>query len=210
MSSTITDSAIILSREPWREADKRASFFTLQHGKIDAIAVGAHKIRSKLAGHLEPIRAVEVMLAQGRNGYKVAQCVTQHNFISTPFDVDRVRLMGTMVRFVNRATEMGHRDHVLYGILFTGLGELQAANSIEALSIYGKHLYALVEHFGYAPVLDRCVVCGRTQELNHFSPHLGGVLCAEERTYEQVSTYRAGDSALHLYVTALLRWRGLL
>lgn len=207
---TFTDSAIILSREPWREADKRASFFTLQHGKIDGIAVGAHKIKSKLSGHLEPLRAVDVMLAEGRQGYKIAQCVTRHNFVDAPIDVERVRCMGALVRLVSRATEAEHRDEVLHGLLFTGLAELQAASVDDLARVYGKNLNILAQHFGYAPVLDRCVVCGRAEDLKWFSPHLGGTLCKNERALEKMIAFTPGGDTLYVYVAALLKWRALI
>jgi DNA repair protein RecO (recombination protein O) len=209
MSSTLTDRAIILSREAWREADKRVVFFTLQHGKIDGVAVGAHKIRSKLAGHLEPVRIVDVMLAEGRQGYKIAQCVTHHNFVAPGSDFERIKMMGGLVRLTQRATEARHADPELYQILLSGLTELERAEDPELPKVYGKYLFDLADHFGYSPMMAQCVVCGDEENLQRFSPHLGGVLCKKEVVLEKTMSFDAADISLHKYVSALLLWRGL-
>jgi DNA repair protein RecO (recombination protein O) len=209
MSATLTDYAIVLSREAWREADKRVVFFTQHHGKIDGIAIGAHKIRSKLAGHLEPLRIAQVMLAKGKQGYKVAQCVTQHNFIRTDAVLERTKMMGALVRLARRATENEHKDEDLYSLLSGGLGNLESAAAQELPRVYGNCLLDLAHHFGYAPMLGQCVVCGDEQNLLRFSPHLGGVICAKEVVLEKTMPYKADDALLHTYVGALLTWRGL-
>lgn len=205
---TITDSAIVLSREAWRESDKRVVFYTMQHGKIDAVAIGAHKIKSKLSGHLEPLRAVEIMLAYGKQTNKLAQCVTRHNFVSQPVEYERMRMMGTCVRLVENVTVVGHRDAALYELLFTALMHLQATEQITVA--FGEQLYKLAEHFGYAPQMKQCVVCGRADELDRFSPQLGGVVCRYERLQDRGMIYDTAPEKLYVFISALLRWRALI
>lgn len=209
-STTVTDAAIILSREAWRENDKRALFFTLQHGKIDAIAIGAHKIKSKLSGHLEPLRAVDVMLAEGKRGYKVAQCVTRHNFIDRGVQLPRAQALGALVRLVERATEPHHQDVHLYELLFTGLASLQAADESEIDIVFGKQLFALAKHFGYEPELRACVLCGSAKNIRRFAPQVGGVLCDSERLFEKTIPYDPDEKKMHIFVVNHLRWRSLL
>ena len=209
MSSTLTDAAIILSREAWREADKRVVFFTSKHGKIDGVAVGAHKIRSKLAGHLEPIRVVDVMMAQGKQGYKIAQCVTNHNFIKPGCDIERVKMMGGIVRLVLRATEAQHPDNELYQLLFKSLSDLEQASDADLSVVYGKYLCAFAEYFGYAPMFAQCVVCGEREDFQRFSAHLGGVLCKKEVVFEKTMQFENTEKSLYRYAGALLSWRGL-
>lgn len=206
MSSTITDSAIILSRVAWREADKRVVFFTRNHGKIDGVAVGAHKIKSKLAGHLEPLRAVDVMVAEGRQGYKIAQCMTYHNFVDVEPDISRVRYMGTLVRFVERVAEPKHADPALYELLFRGLARVQAADEAELESDFGQALMSLAAHFGYAPTYDRCMICRTEEHLSRFSPEHGGVICTAEKVFEKTFVF-TGVAAQHL--VEHLKWRAL-
>lgn len=205
---TITDSAIVLSREPWRESDKRVVFYTVQHGKIDAVAIGAHKIKSKLSGHLEPLRAVDIMFAYGKQTNKLAQCVTRHNFVSHPVGFERIHMMGACVRLVENATVKGHRDPVLYELLFTTLAQLQAAEN--CARVFGEQLAALAAHFGYAPQMAQCVVCSRIDELNRFSPQLGGVVCRHEQLQDRGMPYSPAPEHLAAYVKKHLQWRSLI
>ena len=206
MSATVTDSAIILSRVAWREADKRVIFFTRNHGKIDGVAVGAHKIKSKLAGHLEPLRAVDVMVAEGRQGYKIAQCMTYHNFVDVEPDISRVRCMGTLVRFVQRVTEDAHPDPELYELLFRGLALVQASELAELGRNFGESLMALAAHFGYAPTFDHCMLCRTEENLSRFSPEHGGMICSAEKVFEKTFVYK-GFSSDH--IVEHLKWRAL-
>lgn len=48
------------------EANRLYSIFTLNRGKIEAVADGSAKIKSKLAGDLEPFNFCRLMIAQGR------------------------------------------------------------------------------------------------------------------------------------------------
>ncbi len=205
---TITDSAIILSRESWREADKRACFFTLHHGKLEAIAVGAHKIKSKLAGHLEPLRAVEVMFAEGARGFKIAQCVTRHNFFdAASANFFRARALGTLARFVNRVMEFHHCDAIMYEFLFRALAEIQSVPVDAIDQAVGQQLYKLAEHCGYAPEFNQCVVCGKRERLTRFCAALGGVICADERVNDRVAHFDGAKSYEHVYT--FLKWRHL-
>lgn len=206
MSATVTDSAIILSRVPWREADKRVVFFTRNHGKIDGVAVGAHKIKSKLAGHLEPLRAVDVMVAEGRQGYKIAQCMTYHNFVDVEPDISRVRCMGILVRFVKHVTEFGHSDPELYDMLFRGLALMQATEISELEGNFGQSLMNLAVHFGYAPTFDHCMLCRSEENLSRFSPEHGGMICAAEKVFEKTFIFNGFSPQI---VVEHLKWRGL-
>ncbi len=209
---TITDRAIILSRQPWREHDKRVVFLTRNHGKLDAIAIGAHKIRSKLAGHLEPLRSVDVMFAIGRRAiFKVAQAVTVDSYVAQPLQPRRVMMQGTVCRLVDRATVDAHSDLELFEIAAAALAEINFVDERALDAVFGKQLFLLAEHFGYAPQCNVCVVCGgASEQFKKFSPALGGVVCATCPAPGGVLVYSSAPEELHIFVSALLRWRNLL
>ena len=66
MREFITD-AVVLHKEPLRDADARYFFFTKRHGKVAGKATSTRKITSKLAGHLEPGTLTAVRFIE-RNG----------------------------------------------------------------------------------------------------------------------------------------------
>ncbi|OGH60855.1 MAG: DNA repair protein RecO [Candidatus Magasanikbacteria bacterium RIFCSPHIGHO2_01_FULL_50_8] len=204
---TITDDAIILSRESWRESDKRVCFYTRSHGKVHAVAVGAHKIRSKLSGHLEPLREVKVMFASGRRSFKIAQAVTNRSFLTTAIAIEQVRRMGTIVRFVERATEERERDTELFTLLQRSLASLSAAGGLRDVQIAsGVALHTLAARLGIAPRLSQCVVCSRADELRFFSAEHGGMVCRTCRVEGSVLPIDRAPEALERYLIAHLQW----
>ena len=59
--------AIVLRYRRLGEADRIVSLLTPHRGKLDVVARGVLRSRSKLAGHLEPGTRLEVALAAGRS-----------------------------------------------------------------------------------------------------------------------------------------------
>ena len=57
--------AVVLRHRRLGEADRIVTLLTPFRGKVDAVAKGALRPRSKIGGHLEPMTQVEVLLAHG-------------------------------------------------------------------------------------------------------------------------------------------------
>src|SRR3989344_6273773 len=64
--------AFVLGRAERREADWLVILYTEEFGLVRAVAPGIRKSGAKLRGHLEPLTKTEVMIVQGRNGYRLA------------------------------------------------------------------------------------------------------------------------------------------
>ena len=65
MSSFKTE-AIVLHKRPLWEADRLYVLYTPGFGKVEAQVKSAVKTSSKLAGSLEPVSLVEVMVVRGK------------------------------------------------------------------------------------------------------------------------------------------------
>jgi DNA repair protein RecO (recombination protein O) len=63
--------AIILSKKNWREDDLLFSFFTKEFGRLDIVAIGARKLKSKLVGHLSSLGMIEINFVRGRSNNKL-------------------------------------------------------------------------------------------------------------------------------------------
>ena len=59
--------AVVLRHTDWGEADRLLWLYTLEMGKLRAVARGVRKLRSRKAGHLEPFTRVQLLLARGRD-----------------------------------------------------------------------------------------------------------------------------------------------
>lgn len=70
--STYKTEGFVLKKQAIGEVDRLYSIFTLDHGKIEAVADGSAKITSKLAGDLEPFNICQLMIAKGKYFERVA------------------------------------------------------------------------------------------------------------------------------------------
>jgi DNA repair protein RecO (recombination protein O) len=68
--------AVVLRHSEWGEADRMLTLFTLELGKVRALAKGARKARSRKAGHIEPFTRCSLQLARGRDILLVTQADT--------------------------------------------------------------------------------------------------------------------------------------
>lgn len=215
MNLTFNDHALVLRRERWREHDKRVTLYTFEHGKIDAVAVGASKILSKLGSHLEPMREVSVMIASGTRdgGAKIAQAVTDHAFASFADDThfgQRIAAMGLVAHVVDFFTERGVPDAQQYALAREGWRSLSVQTSADGLSHeLGVILYALLGHVGCAPQFERCVMCGRHGDgvmYEKFSSSQGGVVCDTCVVPADAMPYTITTPRL-TFIKEFLRWR---
>lgn len=212
---TIVDDAIILSRERWREADKRVCFFTRTHGKVTATAVGAAKIRSKLSGHLEPLRRVRVMFAVGARGWKVAQAATEESFVSSDasaFAGDGVARLGRLARLVEHTAHERNADAPVFDALLVAFRRVSTApTESERAAASAQSLRELATHFGYAPVLDQCASCGEhTLPRDRFSVEHGGVICRVCQSSQPLFIFDENPLHQEAALMAHARWHHLL
>jgi len=191
--------AIILKRSDLGEADRIITLFTPYKGKFHAVAKGARRPVSKLAGHLDLLNRSQLQLALGRNLDIVTQAEVRENFLRLRSELWHMTCGFYLAELVDRFVEerVPHAD--IYGLLLQTLRYLEADagalleqrprhnETAELLSngrtslllrYFELHLLTAV---GYAPSLQNCVSCA--SELlpreNGFRASLGGVLCPQ-------------------------------
>src|SRR5258708_39802035 len=82
--------AIVLRQRKLGEADQIGTLFTAHGGKVDAVAKGVRRTKSRLAGHLEPLTHGAYLLAQGRELDIVTQAETNDGSPGLRGDLDRL------------------------------------------------------------------------------------------------------------------------
>ena len=70
---------LVLSKRETGESDAIYSFYTKELGRVNALAKGAKKITSKLAGHLEPLSLSKVRIVEKKNLH-IADALLLNNF----------------------------------------------------------------------------------------------------------------------------------
>ena len=174
--------AVVIRHRRFGDSDRIVTLLTPARGKIDAIAKGALRPRSRLAGHLEPLTHAEVLLAHGRNLDIITQAQTIEGFAAIRDDLDRLSLALYLLELADRFTVEHAEADAVYRLLLVALlrlargdGEQLVARSFE-LTLLGAT--------GFRPEWRDCAACAEevAPDALAWSPLAGGVICAACRT----------------------------
>jgi DNA repair protein RecO (recombination protein O) len=176
--TTYRDSAVVLRKLDYGEADRIFTLLTRDHGKVGAIAKGVRRVNSKLAAALELYAQVDVLLAHGRNLDVVAEA---HRTADTPrmdADLERTSRAALVAELAERICE---DRHPLDGLFELTAGALDGvALDPEPRRAAAWFLARALDLMGYAPQLSNCVRCDRplTPDPAPFDAASGGFLCS--------------------------------
>ena len=168
--------AVIIKKIKLGEADRILTLYTPHLGKIQAVAKGVRRPRSKMAGHLELLTYSLVSLARGRNLDTITGGQTVEGFLPLKSDLELTSCALYAVELVEQFTAEQIENYPLFELLLETLRRLSQENDRElALRFFELHLLDLV---GYRPQLRQCVGCHQPLKpvTNYFSPLGGGAL----------------------------------
>ena len=175
--------AVVLRSFRLGEADRVLHLYTLERGRIGAVAKGVRKTKSRFGGRLEPLSHVELVLHQGGGELQTvtgAELVRSHHEArENPYRLG-VGLVGAeaMLRLFpeQEANERAFRALARFLDLLDGLAaadRMPAAQDPLVLSFQLKLLWLS----GYLPHLTSCAECGAETGLSGYSPKAGGAVC---------------------------------
>lgn len=192
---TYQTEAIIIKKIKLGEADRILTLYTPYLGKIQGVAKGVRRPRSKLAGHLELITHSQVSLARGRNLDTITGSQTIDSFLPLKSDLWLTSCALYVTELINQFTADHVENYSLFQLLLEIMHHLcQAGDNELVLRYFELHL---LNEVGYRPQLQQCVSCRSPLKpvTNAFSPTDGGVLCPECRQMRSL-TYPLSVNAL--------------
>jgi len=178
MPRVIRTSAIVLRHRRLGEADRIVTLLTPGRGKIDVVAKGVLRSKSRMGGHLEPLTLVEVVLAHGRSMDVVTQAQTIDAFPAAHSDLDRLSAAMYLLELADRFT-VEHADaEGLHDLLHAALVRLARGDGQQV--VQRTFELALLEATGFRPELLDCIVCSAAVPVESawWAPVEGGVMCA--------------------------------
>ena len=178
------DQGVVLRTIRLGEADRIVTLATLGRGKVRAVAKGVRKTKSRFGARLEPLNHVSLLVYEGRELDVVTQAETLDHFRAVREDLDRFGRATSMLEAVDQVAQEGEPNPGLYHMLVGALRALSARNAPLIPSAFFWKLLALE---GAHPVLDQCVSCGSTDDLEAFDQSEGGVLCRRCRRGRPIS-----------------------
>ncbi|MFC1976762.1 DNA repair protein RecO [Chloroflexota bacterium] len=187
--------AIIIKKTKLGEADRILTLYTPDLGKVQAVARGIRRPKSKLAGHLELLTHSLVSLARGRNLDTITGSQTINSFLPLKSDLQLTSYALYATELVNQFTADHIENRPLFRLLPETMEQLcQARNSELVLRYFELHL---LDEVGYRPQLQQCVACHQPLEpvTNSFCSGAGGMLCPNCR-HSQALTYSLSVNTL--------------
>jgi DNA repair protein RecO (recombination protein O) len=169
--------AIIIKKTKLGEADRILTMYTPGLGKIQGVAKGVRRPKSKLSGHLELLTYTQVTLTQGHNLGTITGSQTINSFTPLKTDLWLTSYGLYVIELVNQFTAEHVVDEKLFKLLLDTLQNLCQTNNRELLLRYFE--LHLLNEAGYRPQLQECVTCHKILEpvANSFCARIGGTLC---------------------------------
>lgn len=205
--STYQTQGLVLSHRDFREADKFFSVYTDTHGKIEVLAAGVRKIKSKLRAHLEPFSVVDLMIAHGRRYDRLAGAISQKSYNKIKENYNLLIINYQLLEITDQLTKPHQPDPRIFNLLqevfnFSELpcfsaecianGMINDKCQMNKYSFFQPYyqspahfyfIFNLLSYLGYTPELKICVRCKTTVANKYFfSHHDGSVICEKCRT----------------------------
>jgi DNA repair protein RecO (recombination protein O) len=177
LPKTYRAEGLVLKNIPFGEADLLVTLYTREIGKVRAVAKGARRSNSKLVGHFEPLTAIRLSLARGRNLDIITQVEVSDNFAFLKSDLPTLAKGLYVAELVDGFGPESTANSSMYDLAVETLRAVSQNPTWDlALRYFELHLLRVS---GFMPELFQCVEC-RTPlapDSHRFSPNAGGTLC---------------------------------
>lgn len=185
---------IVIGKRDVGETDRIYSLYTLEGGKIQALAKGVRKPQAKLAGFLENFTLADVTVQRTRGLGKITSSIVEKNHAFLKRDCDALINALASMRAFNRLVDLEHCDAQVFALLEEYLSMADDIASRD-LSEEGRNelgillrlafMFKLLNALGYTLAVNSCANCGEELAPNgmRFSAEHGGVLCHDCRSH---------------------------
>lgn len=190
MPGNYKDEGVVLKAIKLGEADRIITFFTRYNGKVQAVAKGIRKTKSRFGGRLEPFSRVDLILYRGRSLDTVTSVDIVESFKGVRDNYETLTAAASLAELVDKVTPDRERALPVYALLVSGLKALSAGG---ASTVVPAFFVKLLSISGYHPQLRVCSGCGSQGDLAGFSAPLGGVICASCLNEEEDAVNLSSD-----------------
>jgi DNA repair protein RecO (recombination protein O) len=186
---TYKTQAVVLRSLRFGEADRVLHLYTLDRGRVGALAKGVRRTTSRFGARLEPLSHIELLLHEGSGELQTitgVELLRSHRaareepyrlgvgFVGLeamlrlfPEQEANPRAFEALTRFLDLLDEVEPRDHKKHRL---GTDPLVLSFQLKLLWLSG-----------YLPHLTSCAECGADGGLVGYSPRAGGAVCANCR-----------------------------
>jgi len=174
------DALVIRSRE-YGESDRLLTLFSREYGKIQAVAKGVRKPKSRQRAGAQLFTYAEYLLHKGKSLDTVNQASPKESFPHLWTDLEMSMAATAMAELLDLATLLGQPHTELFTLTFSSLFLVE---SCEPSLVQCAYALKLMNYLGYRPRFIDCAECGQRVQGERllFSPNTGGVVCRQCQT----------------------------
>lgn len=199
---------IVLRTRSLGEADRILTILSRDRGKIEAVARGARRPRSRLAAASQPFSYLKVLIFTGRSIDQLSQAEIIRSFGLIRENLVKMAYASYWSEFLDLLLPLEEENTELF--LFTLAGLMVLEKSEDPVLLSRAFELRTLQYLGYLPELDVCARCGGSLEktLGGFSPSDGGVLCpscADETEIKPLAFSTGGLDLMRRLLAADLR-----
>ena len=193
---------IVLGKYNIGEADRIYTIYTLEKGKIKAIAKGVRKSQARLAGNLENFSLVDLAIAKGRGTGKITGSIVENNFRNLRSNLEALGNVFEAVKILDKLTGLEEKDANIFDLLESYLETADEASleKEESISLITQgFILKLLDLLGYKIEANACVKCSSklAKSGNYFSAEKGGIVC-EDCSEEAGSKIGVSDNVIKI------------
>ncbi|MEL6488649.1 MAG: DNA repair protein RecO [Cyanobacteria bacterium J06621_3] len=185
---TYRATGINLKGMPMGESDRLVTVLTKEHGLVRAIAPGARKHKSRLAGRSGLFVVNDGLFTRGKSIDKLIQAETLKSFPGLSRDLAKLTASQYLAEVALAQALTNQPQEELYYLLVEHLGRIEAADKPNVLACLAQATFHLLALAGVAPEVFRCCLSREplTIELGNpdwqvgFSISSGGAVAPEE------------------------------
>ncbi|MHB1650971.1 MAG: DNA repair protein RecO [Desulfitobacteriaceae bacterium] len=171
------DAIVIRSRE-FGESDRLLTLFSREMGKLQAIAKGVRKPKSRQRAGAQLFTYADYLLHRGQSLDTVNEASPKESFPHLWNDLSRTMAASGMAELLDIATVPGQAHPELFTLTLTVFFLLEHSEPLLLQSAYALRLLGFL---GYHPRLGECAECGtKVNALRMFFSSVGGgTICAQ-------------------------------
>ncbi|MDD3498688.1 MAG: DNA repair protein RecO [Candidatus Moranbacteria bacterium] len=178
--------AIVLGKKDVGESDRLYNIYTLERGKISAMARGVRKPGSKLAGKLENFYLIDLSLMKNKGMGNISGSIVENNFIHLRGDFDILKKVFDSVKTFSRLIREEERDAEVFRLLVDYLEAMdilarigEAENKPKKADLISQgFVFKLLDFSGYKIEIRKCIKSGKnfSRGNNFFDYSRGGIV----------------------------------
>lgn len=168
---------VVLRYSDFKEADRMLTILTPDKGKVQVLARGCRKQKSRFLSASELFSYCDYMLLKYRDIYIMTGADIIDLFFDIRTDLDKFAYGTYILNLAEISANPEEGSYPLFYLLLYSLTMLAYSNT-NSTDIANIYQIKLADILGYRPRLEKCIYCGKAlSNSNRFSIMHGGVFC---------------------------------